>query len=355
MTQERGCKAQRTKMLERRFVPFDVFGMREEVRVSTMVRVRDLGWTCGMCPLDVNSAVVAAGDLPKQANFVCEMIKTVFARAGFEPKDAAKLVIYHAAKSTVELEQMLDVVRGHFPSQPVLMPVLLDHFYYEGMLLEVDAYADASLEPAAAPFSNKFQIRQGKNFTYVAAHAASLSQIDSALSHLDLTGENALTAQWYSSETLDGWSREGASFPPLAHDFVQVEARDTQSLSADLTFARHCPVAAKETAEGVVVRRAGDLVMLSAAAGRSDLNLVEQTKVVMDRLDQTLSKEALEWAHVVKISAPYVGDASEADLHENLKIRHGFHAKPGPASTGLPVRSFLDRPCKIVVRLIAHR
>lgn len=342
-------------MIDRLYVPFDVFGMREEVRVSTMVRVGDLGWTCGMCPLDVNSAVVAAGDLERQAGFVCEMIKDVFKRAGFGSNDVAKLVIYHAAKSADELEQMLSAFRTHFPNHPVLVPVPVGYFYYDGMMVEVDAYADASLEPASDEFSEDIQIRLGQDLTYVAATAVRATGIKAALNSRDLDPESVISAQWYSSGFFEDSNGEDTPLVARPQEFVRVEASDAALFSADLTFARRFPVITEQSDDGVLVRSAGDIVMFSCSVARADLNLVEQTQVVMARLDRALSREGLEWSHVVKISAPYVGGASEADLHENLRIRHGFHALPGPASTGLPVRSFADPDCRIVVRLTAYR
>lgn len=342
-------------MIDRTFVPFDVFGMREEVRVSSMVRVGHLGWTCGMCPLDLSSAVVAAGELQTQAGFVCNMIETVFLRAGFVSKDAAKLVIYHAAKSPDELSEMLSVFRKHFPSRPVLVPVPVDHFYYEGMLLEVDAYADASLTPATEPVVQGVQIRRGRDFTYVAADAPGPDQIEAALKANNLHSESLLAAEWYSERSLVNLSTVNSKVPIISQEFLRVGASHTASLSTDLTFATQAKVEARETGEGVLVRRAAGLAMLSASVARSDLNLVDQTRTIMKRLEMALREEGIAWSQVTKISAPYVGDASESDLHENLKIRHAYHASPGPASTGLPVRAFADPHCRIVVRLTAHR
>ena len=342
-------------MIDRQYVPFDVFGMREEVRVSTMVRVGDLGWTCGMCPLDVSSAVVAAGDLQAQAGFVSNMIETVFQRAGFDSKDAAKLVIYHAAKSADELSEMLTVFKKHFPSRPVLVPVPVDHFYYEGMLLEVDAYADASLEPASEAVGPGIQVRHGHDFTYIAATVSGFDQIEAALDSNKLHFERLLAAEWYSERSLASLDPAHSPFSIEYQEFVQVGSTHTASLSSDLTFASQLKVEAKVIGEGVLVRRTDDLVMLSGSVARSDLSLVDQTRAIMERLDAALREEGLAWSHVVKISAPYVGGASETDLHENLKIRHAFHVLPGPASTGLPVRAFADPDFRIVVRLTAHR
>ena len=76
---------------------------------------------------------------------------------------------------------------------------------------------------------------------------------------------------------------------------------------------------------------------------------------MMIALAQALDSLGLSWAHVVKVSAPYVGNASADALHENLRIRHSFHALPGPASTGLPVTGFAAPQTRIFIQVIARR
>lgn len=340
-------------MQERLFVPFDVFGMRENVRVSSMVRVGDLGWTCGMCPLDRDSAVVAPDDLAAQSEFVCQMIKTVFGRAGFEPKDAAKLVVYHAAQTEQDHQAMVDQFEQHFPAQPVLVFVPVPHFYYAGMLLEVDAYADSTLRPVLQTFPAGIQMRQGQHLTYLAAKWTANTPVQGFLQAQGLSRGNLVSSQWYgSAEHVGNVKRLTKEFPIQDHEILIIER--AASLFADFTVSQAGIVTKGSTQNPIQIRRSDPVVTLSCSVPQQDLTLVEQTKHIMKQLDRALADEGLSWSHVVKISAPYIGSASEADLHENLAIRHAYHPLPGPASTGLPVTAFADPANKIMVQLIAH-
>lgn len=334
-------------MQARQIVPFDVFGMRDDVRVSTMVRVGDKGWTCGLCPLDRQARVVSPGDLGAQAVFVADMIAAVFARAGFGANDVAKLVIYHAASSKQETQALLASFQRRFPKGPVLVPVAVPYFYYAGMLLEVDAYADASLLPRAGSVSGSVQARQGQDLTYVAASAETREGVYDALKAAGFPPSNPLLQNEF-------WAEHTGDTQPLSHSGVMLPAGSDGHV-VDLLLSDQCPVVHDDAQPFMSVRAAGDLFVFTASHPELDLSLVDQTRAVMRQLDAGLSRHGLTWAHVVKVSAPYVGGGTEDDLHQNLKIRHSYHVRPGPASTGLPVRAFVQTGTRICVQLLAHR
>ena len=145
-------------MGERSYVPFDVFAMRVEVPVSTAVRVCDLGWTCGQCPLTDQGAVHAPGDLLAQTELVCDMIETVMARAGFTSSSVGKLHVYHAAGAVLEAVDMLALIAGRFDHGPLIVPIPVPHFYYDGMLIEVDVFAADNLQIRAPVDSDGVQL-----------------------------------------------------------------------------------------------------------------------------------------------------------------------------------------------------
>ena len=124
-------------------IPFDSWNMPVPVQVSQLVRDGDLAWSCGQCPLDTDGQVLFPGDLTAQAERVCDYIENVLGQGGLTADSVAKLVIYHAAPTTVEETAMLSVFRQRFGDLPLLVPVAVPHFYYDGMLIEVDVYAAA--------------------------------------------------------------------------------------------------------------------------------------------------------------------------------------------------------------------
>ena len=336
-------------MQPRTYVPFDVFGMRDDVRVSTMVRVGDKGWTCGLCPLDAKARVVAPNDLTAQAAFVADMIQAVFARADFDVHDAAKLVIYHAAASVSETQALLALFQDRFPGGPVLVPVVVPYFYYDGMLLEVDAYADASLQPRVTTASGLVQVRRGRELTYVACDAEASADVNEVIAGTGVSTANPLVENAFWPRPLD---HEAMS---LGTSVILPETGGKGSAIIDWILCKDARVVQGSSAAFLTVAQAGDLFVLTATHPMPDVSLLDQARAVMAQLDQALKTCGLTWAHVVKVSAPYVGSGTEDDLHQNLKVRHSYHALPGPASTGLPVQAFADSGCRICVQLFAHR
>lgn len=342
-------------MQTRQYVPFDVFGMREQVRVSTLVRVGSQGWTCGQCPLDTNAQVVAPGDLIAQSEFVCTMIHTVLARGGFKLGHAAQLILYHAAPNGAALDTALAVFRQAFPHGPVILPVPVPHFYYAGMLLEVDAFADETLASLPSFPAPGVQRLDGEALAYIAVEANTAAKRDATLAALGL-GEDQVLQDLTIAPV------------PKTDPFAPAEGKGRGAcilypgaaprLSAHATAAivsRRDPVQSQVSDQGVWIRETPSTVVLSAPRGRAGDSLVTQTRLMMAALDQALMERELTWAHVVKISAPYAGDSSAQALHENLTIRHGYHALPGPASTGLPVSGFAHPDTRIFIQLIARR
>ena len=132
-------------MGKRSHVPFDVFAMRVDVPVSTAVRDGDLGWTCGQCPLTQTGDVFAPHDLLAQTEFVCDMIEKVIGRAGFATSSIGKMHVYLAARSVREALEAHELIAARFDHGPLIVPITVPHFYYDGMLIEIDVFAAAGL------------------------------------------------------------------------------------------------------------------------------------------------------------------------------------------------------------------
>jgi len=167
-------------MGKRSYVPFDVFAMRVDVPVSTAVRDGDLGWTCGQCPLTSTGAVYAPGDLLAQTGFVCDMIENVMARADFTPSSIGRLHVYFAAHSEREAADALALIAARFDHGPLVVPVPVPHFYYAGMMIEVDVFAAADLEVRSPFEAGGVHLDLVDAGDQVWAHA-SVSSVDGAL------------------------------------------------------------------------------------------------------------------------------------------------------------------------------
>lgn len=362
-------------MGERTYVPFDVFAMRVEVPVSTTVRDGDLGWTCGQCLLTEQGAVYAPGDLRAQAEFVCDMIEKVMARAGFASSSVGKLHVYFAAETEHEASDMLSLIAARFGHGPLIVPVPVPHFYYDGMLIEVDVFAAGNLQ-VRTPFEADgvrleivdagdqvwAYIRQSPGECAVSVEPAQL--LADTLNRHGLHCDHLLCDLWMVS----GDDNQAIK---IAHGAQQLQlmtnpdalvrlAKPAQPIvAAALSFGKEPVVVLTDTNTDdglrLTLKKSGRMIWCSGTCADSSLDLVGQTSMIMKGLDTSLRTAVSGFADVVKLTAHYTGGATEAELHGNMKVRHGFYASPGPASTGLPVDGLGNDRCRIAIDIVAMR
>lgn len=354
-------------------VPFDIFGMREEVCVSSLVRVGNLGWTCGQCPLDQNGEVIAPQNLISQTSFVCEMIESVVQRGRFHPTMIGKLNVYFTENVPGDGMAAIGIIRERFP-EAIVVPIPVPEFYYAGMMIEVDVFL-------AAGSRKRHQLSESVNLSVVEADdlfwvhvqadcgsdeilTNTMHEIATALHNKGLSFDNLLTDQWIASQTLAGPTEllqtiEGAALLTMADSMVLVDDGHKRSLSADLTFSKRGKVAnhsaAHDDALEIVTRTDGHMYSIRGVQADPNGDLVSQTSSIMSRMAQELDAREMSFANVVKVTTYYVGGASAEDLHQNLTIRHQHYVKPGPASTGLRVASLLHPDCLIAIEITAVR
>jgi len=115
--------------------------MRIDHPYSLMVRDRGLAWSCGQCPLDANGEVLAATDLMAQTNAVAEFIEKIVSEMGMPISSIGKLVAYHAEDNSAERTEMVSLLRKRIGDDVLVIPIKVPHFYYGGMLIEVDIHA----------------------------------------------------------------------------------------------------------------------------------------------------------------------------------------------------------------------
>lgn len=129
----------------RSFIPFgDPWKLEIQVPYSLLVADRELFWTCGQVPLDGASKVLAPDDLLGQTRVVCDHIEAILGKNGIPPDAVGKLVLYYVRREPGDADRMTAYCRECFGRRPVLVPVAVPYFYYDGMLLEVDAFGGAA-------------------------------------------------------------------------------------------------------------------------------------------------------------------------------------------------------------------
>ena len=127
-----------------RFIPFgDSWQMRIDHPYSLFVRDGDLVWSCGQCPLAGDGAVLHPGDLAGQAEAVIGFIHRHLGEIGADAGALCQLVVYYVATGEHDAALLADRFRAAFGHGVLVTPVAIPHFYYDGMLIEVDVFASA--------------------------------------------------------------------------------------------------------------------------------------------------------------------------------------------------------------------
>ena len=360
-------------MSRRLYVPFDVFAMQEDVSVSTLVRDGSLGWTCGQCPLDREGHVVAPNDLMAQARFVCDMIESVVPRGGFDQTEIGKLNVYFAENAPGDGAAALAVFRDRNP-QALVLPIRVPHFYYDGMMIEVDVFAATGAQRRhASSASSAIEVVDADDVTWAFVQARpekdqtlaeAVTDIEATLRSENLYARNLISDQWFATRCLAGSADTlpatgGSAFMSLAEAMVLCEGQAHGLVAAELAFSRRdvsVGEASDRSREGrLCVRDDGVQRFVTGIHADPQGDLVSQTSAIMSRISEDLESADMSFANVVKLTAHYVGGASAEELHGNMKVRHSHYRKPGPASTGLPVASLLDKDCRIAIAVMAVR
>ncbi|MEM1045198.1 MAG: hypothetical protein AAGL24_03560 [Pseudomonadota bacterium] len=352
-------------------VPFDVFAMQVDVPVSTLVRDGALGWTCGQFQLDREGTVVFSGDLIAQSGFVCDMIETVLRRAEFEAVSIARLHVYFVETRPGEGDAILDLFRTRFPHGPALVLIPVPHFYYEGMLIEVDVFAGtgavARQVRPASPVA--LEITEADGLVFVSALsdtgptrsvAECLASIETGLHAEDLSSDYLISDHWFLSGPSDPSARAvlpASGYVTSSDALVRVGAAGPARLAGSLVFSSRSPAARIDAGTGnpvqVTGRRTDRLVWISGTDRDAAGDLVGQTRAIMAGIADALAAQDMSFDNVAKLTAHYVGGATPQELHANMKIRHGYYSRPGPASTGLPVSALNHPDCRIAIDVVA--
>lgn len=358
----------------RSFVPFgDPWTMPIPLPYSLVVRDQNNAWTCGQVPLDTQSNVIKPGDLLGQTDIVCDYIERLLKKSDMEVGDLGKLVLYFVESKSDDAERMIQRCRTRFGDVPVIIPIAVPHFYFDGLLIEVDAFAGKSSDNSIVRSLGKsaVKITGGGDLAWVtlttdpSAIAECRGLLESTLREFGLADDHRLSEHWAAPRSLP----HGQTLSELAHilegmgllmdwgTLVESSGSST-SLVGEMTFVKHsaAPVAADSVVvDGVKVtrRRIGRFGWFGARSLDPELRLVEQTTRLVSALAEALNRDGMDFGSVVKSTSHYVGGSTADELFDNMKIRNSRYQVPGPASTGLPVLRLADGSSRIAVDLVA--
>ena len=135
----------------RRFVPFGShWSMGIDVPYSLGVIDRGRFWSCGQCPLDRGAGVLAPGDLEHQLRLTAGLIRDQLCPHGIDPGRIVKLVAHVVPDGRTGLGRVAPILRDELAGVALVLPVGVPHFYYEGMMVEIDVYAGLDARPAGS-------------------------------------------------------------------------------------------------------------------------------------------------------------------------------------------------------------
>lgn len=354
-------------------LPFgDLWGMPIEVPYSLLVKDRELAWTCGQLPLDAESRVLAPGDLAGQTEIVCDHIEEILKRSSLDIGAIGQINLYYVAQTSGDAGDMLSVCRRRFGARPILVPISVPYFYYDGLLIEADVFtgwpAGDLFEKTVEP--SPIRIVDGGELVWVAMEVADsdledgLLRLDEELAKLGLAGANRLSDHW----SVAGDDAVGRPAADIAERLARMDlisdpgalVRGSQfqdSIIGQLTFVKgRSQTSVKTTAAGdgiqLASRQAGRFTWVTGRSTVSDDGLVDQTTQVMAAIDACLRTQGLAFTDALKSTCHYVGDSSAEDLHDNMSVRNRYYRKPGPASTGLPVFGLADGRSKTAIDIL---
>lgn len=339
-----------------------------DVPYSLMLRVGNFAWSCGQLALDSDSSVLAADDLGAQSRIVCNYIDEILARGDLPASTARRMLLYYVDRGAGDRDQVLEIFRQRFGDAVLLDPIPVPHFYYDGILLEVDVFCGIGDIRLGSDSRSKVALKLVDSGEFVwASLETSDGSIETAwqmleenLQGLGITPANLLSEHWFAPNHL--LSKTTAYLGKSGHEadaggLVDV-GLGTDAIRGVFTFVRGASGAGGPEVEDfdglrIVSRSKGAFTWVHARSLNQDINLVDQTKRIMGGIERVFDRLGVTFADVVKSTAHYVGGSSPEELHDNMRVRNGYYVKPGPASTGLPVFGFSDPASRIVVDVTA--
>jgi enamine deaminase RidA (YjgF/YER057c/UK114 family) len=355
------------------FLPFDnVWKMRIEHPYSLIVKEGGLLWSCGQCPLDAEGAVLFAGDLLAQAGAVAGFIERYLGEMACAVSDIARLVVYYVKTLAGDAEALASLFHARLGPTVVILPVAVPHFYYDGMLIEVDVYGSVSQKASLQHVDDTTGMRLSvvdagpfvwANLIVPGSHADAGAVAEAAerlIAQAGLSQERLLADQWFDCG-LDVSRVLGTSgFCSTPGGTVRTPF-DGIGASAELTFSetpvsleRHVMSAPSFPGSRVVLtfRQSSTHFHIAAADESGTVNIVGQTAAVMEAIDLLFQEKNLGFADVRKATTYYVSGSTAEELHDNMSIRNRYYGRPGPASTGLPVEAFASAQTSIRLQLL---
>jgi enamine deaminase RidA (YjgF/YER057c/UK114 family) len=374
-----------------------------ETNHSAGVRVGEMIFVGGQADIGAGGTVRHPGDLTAQTDAAVDAVEAVLAELGADIEDVTKLVVFYASNGEVDESAYLGRLRERFRGEPApaCMALPLPALGYPDMLVEIECIAmrgaDGGRLPRQAanpvdhwpwPFSHGIRCGQmlfvGAQSPFDRAGALrapgevveqakiNIDNIATVMTELgaDLNDVCRFNTFYVGYGTAEDWKQAGrirgnaferpgvcgtgVPVPMLYPEGLTIRQEATGMLGLDGSRLPRTPSLPEghwgwpipvKAQQGV---RIGNMIMIggqvSADASSKAVHpddLAAQTRRTMDFVQRVVEDLGGTMDDVVKINAFYK-DAAGADaqrLHTNLAVRSEYFSKPGPVSTGVPLKA----------------
>ena len=383
--------------------PEGSWGMAVDVPYPQVVQQNGLAFTRGQCALDEAGRVLRPHDLLGQTEIIVENLRDILVSTGVSTRQIVRAVAFYLNNGSIDEAEFRDHLAQALgtPGTVSIVPVPLEHFYYDGMMVEIDfAFAEDLAEPVKSerrcrPFADAVMADDLLYISQVTADKVDLTG-DDLPAQLASVRDRLHTLLADAGGVLDDIVKLTTYYTGSSFDWARIAEARCQwfdrflPVVSDVGLPRLGRVGAKLAVDAIAVRQAspnhwrrepinvsgygrwpidlthpqavrmGDLLFTGGQLAVSEANTVyapyeldAQTPVVMDHLGRILEAGGMSFVDVIKATTYYRGGANAEDLHGNLAIRSGYYSAPGPASTGVPVTALPAAAAMISVEATA--
>ena len=352
-------------------LPFEsVWKMRIDHPYSLFVREGNYLWSCGQCPLNEAGEVLHPNDLFAQARAVTGFIDRFLRKVDANRSAVTQLVVYHVKTGNDDGPRLQQLLHEYFGSDVLVLPVVVPHFYYDGMMIEVDVHGfvgEKTAESLTDPSTEtSLDIVRTNDLIYAMLLVPSGAQLGDAVHELLTTAglldsTNTISEQWFVTDTsveqLDDmrgnylWTEgdvvgiQDAGFACIGYFTLAAHRTGYMSYSPDQHGIQDVKV---------TLWHGWNFFEVIGACTKA-IGLVEETRRIMRAIEWALNQNNLSFKDIRKSTTHYIAGSSADELHDNMRVRNAYYTKPGPASTGLPVESFPGTNSSITVRIFGTR
>lgn len=377
--------------------------MAIDVPFPQVVRQNGLAFMRGQCALDEAGRVLRPHDLLGQTDIIVNNLRGILEPIGVSARHLVRVVAFYLDAGAVGEAKFLEHLAEALGTTGTVsvVPVPLQHFYYDGMMVEIDfTFAEDLVEPVKSdrrwrPFADA---AVADDLIYVSQVMADeidprgddlpqqVASIRDRLHALLRDAGGALDdivkiTTYYTGGPFD-WARiaearcawfdrllpvitdvglprlgiEGAKLAVDAIAVRQVAPNHWRRQAIDVPGYGRWPIDLphpQAVRMGDLLVTGGQLAVLETNEVYAPYELDSQTPVVMNHLGRLLEAGGMTFDDVIKATTYYRGGANAEDLHENLAIRSGYYSAPGPASTGVPVAALPAAAAMISVEVTA--